>query len=186
MTQTALIPDISVSAYRQRTSQRSRRRSNTDGRSDAHARLALLPSPNSNTSRSFNHGAGPGPGPDPLQSKATFDVTHSHKQRQTRIAIELAVTHVFGVAHGAITQDARGASRVSLARQVAMYLAHVSCGLSLTEVGRMFDRDRTTVAHGCLKVEMRRDTAQFDKALDLLGWAIPALIQRRHVDSSSR
>ncbi len=184
MTQTALIPDISVSAYRQRTSQRSRRRSNTDGRSDAHARLALLPSPNSNISRSSNHSNGPGP--DPIQSNATFDVTHSHKQRQTRIAIELAVTHVFGVAHGAITQDARGASRVSLARQVAMYLAHVSCGLSLTEVGRMFDRDRTTVAHGCLKVEMRRDTAQFDKALDLLGWAIPALIQRRHVDSSSR
>ncbi len=177
MTETALIPDISVSAYRQRTSKRSSSQRSSSQRSSGQfnprrSRSELPPNANAQLAS--------------RPSNATFDATNPHKQRQARIAIELAVTHVFGVAHGAITQDARGARRVSLARQVAMYLAHVSCGLSLTEVGRMFDRDRTTVAHGCLKVEMRRDAAQFDKALDVLGWAIPALIQRRHVNSATR
>lgn len=110
---------------------------------------------------------------------ATFDVNTPQRQEQARTAIELAVMHVFGVSHGAILTDTRGESRIANARQVAMYLAHVACGLSLTEVGQMFSRDRTTVAHGCLKVEMRRDNPQFDYALDLLGWAIPALVLRR-------
>ena len=35
---------------------------------------------------------------------------------------------------------------MALARQVAMYVAHVTCGLSLTDVGLIFARDRTTVA----------------------------------------
>ena len=59
-----------------------------------------------------------------------------------------------------------------------MYLAHVSCGMTLTDVGAMFGRDRTTVAHGCLKVEYRRDDPSFDRALDLLGWALPTLVLR--------
>jgi hypothetical protein len=59
-----------------------------------------------------------------------------------------------------------------------MYLAHVSCGMTLTDVGAMFGRDRTTVAYGCLKVEYRRDDPVFDRALDLLGWALPTLVMR--------
>ena len=58
-----------------------------------------------------------------------------------------------------------------------MDLAHVSCGMSLT-VGAMFGRDRTTVSHGCLKVEYRRDDPVFHRALDLLGWALPTLVTR--------
>ena len=49
-----------------------------------------------------------------------------------------------------------------------MYLAHISCGLTLTEVGRVFGRDRTTVAHACGLVEDRREHAPFDRALELL------------------
>ena len=64
---------------------------------------------------------------------------------------------------------------MALARQVAMYLAHVGCGLSLTETGRLFERDRTTVAHACGVIEDRRDDPIFDRALDLLEWAVPAL-----------
>ena len=61
---------------------------------------------------------------------------------------------------------------VAFARQIAMYLAHVSCGLSLTEVGQGFNRDRTTVAHACQRVEDRRDHAETDLALDYLEAAI--------------
>jgi chromosomal replication initiation ATPase DnaA len=34
--------------------------------------------------------------------------------------------------------------------------------VSLTEVGHLFDRDRTTVAHACSLVEDRRDDPDFD------------------------
>ncbi len=58
-------------------------------------------------------------------------------------------------------------------------LAHVMCGLTLTEVGLLFGRDRTTVAHACAVVEDRRDDPVFDRALDLLEWALPSLHQSR-------
>ena len=44
----------------------------------------------------------------------------------------------------------------------------LGCGLTLTEVGRLFARDRTTVAHACALVEDRREEAPFDRALELL------------------
>ena len=53
--------------------------------------------------------------------------------------------------------------------------------MTLTEVGGMFGRDRTTVAHGCLKVEIRRDDPMFDRALDVLSWALPTLVTRPDV-----
>jgi chromosomal replication initiation ATPase DnaA len=49
-----------------------------------------------------------------------------------------------------------------------MYLAHVHGGLSYTEIGRLFARDRTTVAHACCVIEDRREDAAFDRAIGLL------------------
>jgi chromosomal replication initiation ATPase DnaA len=62
----------------------------------------------------------------------------------------------------------RGPAHVARARQVAMYLAHVGCELSLTEAGELFGRDRTTAKHACCVVEERREEPHFDRALDLL------------------
>lgn len=45
------------------------------------------------------------------------------------------------------------------ARQVAMYLAYYALGKRVCEIGRRFNRDHTTVAHGVRKV------AQDDKLL---------------------
>ena len=98
-----------------------------------------------------------------------------------REAIEQAVIQVFGIAYKDLRRTTRGRAKVALARQVAMYLAHVGCGLSLTETGRLFERDRTTVAHACGVIEDRRDDPTFDRALDLLEWAVPALTQRTTV-----
>lgn len=95
-----------------------------------------------------------------------------------REAIEQAVVQVFGVAYDDLHCMTRGRAKVALARQVAMYLAHVACGLSLTDTGRLFGRDRTTVAHACGVIEDRRDDPLFDRALDLLEWAVPALATR--------
>ena len=100
-----------------------------------------------------------------------------------REAIEEAVVQVFGVAYDELHRTTRGRARVAHARQVAMYLAHVACGLSLTDTGRLFGRDRTTVAHACTVVEDRRDDPLFDRALDLLGWVVAALATRRSTSS---
>jgi chromosomal replication initiation ATPase DnaA len=59
-----------------------------------------------------------------------------------------------------------------------MYLAHVGLGMNLTEVARVFARDRTTVAHACARIEDRRDAAPFDRALDLLEGALRLVSQR--------
>ena len=48
------------------------------------------------------------------------------------------------------------------ARQLAMYLAHVVLGQSLTAIGNAFGRDRTTVSYACGLIEDMRDDRQFD------------------------
>lgn len=80
-----------------------------------------------------------------------------------RDVINASVAQVFGVAIEALAQPSRGTADIAFARQVAMYFAHVSGGLDYTEVGRLFGRDRSTVAHACALVEWRRD----DHGLDL-------------------
>lgn len=116
----------------------------------------------------------------PFASPSNLDPQSIHVPRfgMTREAIEHAVGQVFGIAGRDLRRATRGRARVALARQVAMYLAHVGCGLSLTETGRLFDRDRTTVAHACGVIEDRRDDPLFDRVLDLLEWAVPMIAER--------
>lgn len=85
-----------------------------------------------------------------------------------RHILEQAVTHAFCIDPVAFWSETRGQPRVALARQVGMYLAHIMFELSLTEVGKLFARDRTTVAHACCIVEDRRDDRMFDRTLDLM------------------
>ena len=42
---------------------------------------------------------------------------------------------------------------MALPRQIAMYLMRRQTTLSLSEIGRFFDRDHTTVIHACSKIE---------------------------------
>lgn len=109
---------------------------------------------------------------------ASGEAAANLRHRQARIAIDLAISNVFGVDAESLWSGSRGVRDIAEARQVAMYLAHVCCSMSLTEVGAMFGRDRTTVSHACLKVEYRRDDPNFDRALDVLSWALPTLVLR--------
>ncbi len=65
------------------------------------------------------------------------------------------------------TQILRHRSRcradVARARQLAMYLAHVVFGQSLTSIGEAFGRDRTTVSYACALIEDMRDDKLFDE-----------------------
>lgn len=69
-------------------------------------------------------------------------------------------------------QASRRAARISEARQIGMYLAHTVLRRSMTRVGHVFGRDRTTVRHACARVEDMRDRAGMDLALDLVGAAL--------------
>ena len=66
-------------------------------------------------------------------------------------------------------------AEVAAARQLAMYLTHVMLGRTLTEVGALYGRDRTTVAYACAVIEDRRD-GRFDAEVcrlesEIASWA---------------
>lgn len=82
--------------------------------------------------------------------------------------IERRVSSAFRVPQSEIRAKTRRRARTAFARQVAMYLAHVGCGLTYSEVGRLFGRDRTTASYACRLIEDRRDDPDFDASLDLL------------------
>jgi chromosomal replication initiation ATPase DnaA len=96
---------------------------------------------------------------------------HSIYSRHIHKLTEQCVTTVLGVTPAALRSRCRMAE-ISLGRQIAMYLAHVAFGLSLTQVGQLFGRDRTTVAHACSVVEDLRDDATLDRALTVLTLAL--------------
>ena len=77
-----------------------------------------------------------------------------------------AVAATFAVSLGELHATTRRQPAAAFARQSAMYLAHVVLGLSLTEVGRAFGRDRTTAAYACGRVENLRDDPALDAVLD--------------------
>ncbi len=78
------------------------------------------------------------------------------------------VARDFGLDMAALFAPTRGAPRTAFARQVAMYLAHTGFELSLRTIGRVFERDRTTVSHACHVVEDGRDDIWLDCRLEAL------------------
>ena len=67
-----------------------------------------------------------------------------------------------------LTHTSRSCVAAARARQLAMYLAHVVYGRSLTDVGEAFGRDRTTVSYACSLIEDMRDDPQFDAEVSSL------------------
>jgi chromosomal replication initiation ATPase DnaA len=86
--------------------------------------------------------------------------------------IETLIAAAFGLPVRDVRGPGRGTAAAAFARQVAMYLAHVGLGMSLSSVGRHFHRDRTTVAHACACIEDRRDGASMDRLLEALEAAL--------------
>lgn len=95
----------------------------------------------------------------------------------TREFILNTVSAVFDVDAMLLMQPERGKAPVALARQAAMYLAHVCCGLSLTAVGHLFERDRSTVAHACRRIEDAREKPQFDRVMTMMEQSIGTIIK---------
>ena len=99
--------------------------------------------------------------------------------RCAREIIHAAVSAAFTVPVRELRANTRRRAPIALARQSAMYLAHVTFGLSFTEVGRTFGRDRTTAAHACRWIEDRRADRGLDRTLAELEHAL-----RRNFDAA--
>ena len=83
----------------------------------------------------------------------------------TREFVFGTVATVFAIEADLLSAPSRGRADIARARQVGMYLAHVGCELSLTAVGRLFGRDRSTVAHACRRIEDAREHPSFDQLI---------------------
>ena len=78
---------------------------------------------------------------------------------------EVVVAQVLNVPHARVRAPGRGLSSTARARHVAMYLMHTGFGLTFTTAGRLFRRDRTTVAYACERIEDSRDAERSDLML---------------------
>lgn len=116
--------------------------------------------------------------PDQTSTSAAAKLTDATQDVTWRI-VEHAVMKAFSVGVGDLNMGSRGAARAAHARQVAMYLAHVTCHHTYTEVGRMANRDRTTVAHACAVVEDGRDDPVFDQTLEHLERSVQLMAHRQ-------
>lgn len=96
--------------------------------------------------------------------------------------LEALVARTFSVRRSDLRARQRGDREVQIARQVALYLAHVVLGYDYTACGLLFGRDRTTAAHACRRIEDLRDDPHLDAALSLLEAALlspPAMEKAR-------
>ncbi len=91
---------------------------------------------------------------------------------------EVAIAAAIRIPLAGLRAASRGRKSIALARQTAMYLAHVAFGLSLTRVGMCFGRDRTTVRHACALIEDRRDDPALEFGLAALEAALLAAMAR--------
>ena len=88
--------------------------------------------------------------------------------RRDRLTVSF-VTHLVSLATGVPAGEINAPKRVSntavRARQLAIYLTHITFHWSLNRVAYAFGRDRTTCGHACRKIEDLREDAAFDRRL---------------------
>ncbi len=91
--------------------------------------------------------------------------------RRDRLTVAF-VTHLVALATDVSPQEIASQTRRTVAamraRQIAIYLTHVTCHWPLARVAFAFGRDRTTCGYACQKVEDLRENVSFDAQLTAL------------------
>jgi chromosomal replication initiation ATPase DnaA len=90
------------------------------------------------------------------------------------LAVVSLVAETRGLALTDLLRNTRSQAHIAAARQVAMYLVNVKLGRTMTEIGTLFGRDRTTVSYACRVIEDLREGA-FDRDIEKLEAAIDEL-----------
>lgn len=92
--------------------------------------------------------------------------------RDTDYARLLLAANVAAYATGtpidAVMARGRGPASAALARQLAVYLAHVALEMSLSRIATALPRDRSTIGHACRRIEMLRDDPDTDEWIEAL------------------
>ena len=97
------------------------------------------------------------------------------EQRCIFDAAAVASAALCGVSIDDVYGQMRGRARVSLARQMAMYLSREAAGATLSQVGTHFGRDRTTASHAHRLVTGLRREPYWDKRMSKIIDAIRTL-----------
>jgi chromosomal replication initiation ATPase DnaA len=74
----------------------------------------------------------------------------------------------FNVSGRDLRSNSRCGRPVARVRQIGMYVAHVTLALTMSEVGRAFGRDRSTVNHACHLIEDMREELEFDRIIQTI------------------
>ena len=106
-----------------------------------------------------------------IDADAIGDIRASLLVRVVATAEDVSVREIF--------QHTRSCAPIAATRQLAMYMMHVVIGRNLTEVGKFFGRDRTTVAYACARIEDLRDDEAFDYKIDQIEEKFFRLEQRK-------
>ena len=83
---------------------------------------------------------------------------------RARIVVS-AVAMSFSVPEFVLTSRHKGSSKVSYARQIAMYLMCCVYGSTKQRIADVFERHYTTVSHACTLIEDNREDPVLDEKL---------------------
>jgi chromosomal replication initiation ATPase DnaA len=92
---------------------------------------------------------------------------------------QIVVAHAYGVPLDDIRAPSGGAKQAALARQIAMYLAHIVFAMSVREVAQGFGRDRSTACHAIQRVEAMRDDPELNRTLGWLEATLRGVVEQR-------
>jgi chromosomal replication initiation ATPase DnaA len=109
----------------------------------------------------------------------SFDSTDIRRDPLRASMTQIVVAHAYGVTLDELRAPSRSRSQIALARQIAMYLAHVVFSMSLAEVARGFGRDRSTACHAVQRVEAMRDDPELDRTLVWLEGTLRIVVEKR-------
>lgn len=119
------------------------------------------------------------PEPPPLRLPPVCSVHRIERNIELcECMIDIAAA-LFNVSGRDLRHPGRSSHSVARVRQIAMYVAHVTLGLSMNEVGRGFGRDRTTVLHACHLVEDMREDGEFDRIVAMTERVAGAALRKR-------
>lgn len=125
--------------------------------------------------------------PPQFSEEAEADDPPSHvlPKRRDEIALEVCeclidmASALFSVSSKELRRPGRTSQPVARVRQIAMYVANVELRLTMSDIGRGFGRDRTTVVHACQIIEDLRDNPEFDSVVHMFEQIAAAAFRNR-------
>lgn len=110
--------------------------------------------------------------------RASHGMKHDRAVEWCDCLIDIAAA-LFNVSSKELRRPGRATLDITRVRQIAMYVGHVVLRLNMSDVGRGFDRDRTTVLYACHLVEDMRDDADFDRIVATMERIVGAAFRER-------